>query len=42
MRDLLTEASPFEINADGEILYSRFFKNTELYRPHLVHRENPD
>lgn len=42
MRDILTEASPFDITATGEILYSRVFKNPERYRPHLIHIENPD
>ena len=43
MRDLLTEASPFDIiSSTGEILYSRVFKNPELYRPHLAYQENPD
>jgi hypothetical protein len=33
MRDILTEASPFDINSEGEILYSRVFKNPEKLRP---------
>ena len=42
MRDILTEASPFDINSEGEILYSRVFKNPEKLRPQFVHLENPD
>jgi hypothetical protein len=33
MRDILTEASPFDISPTGEILYSRLFNDTERLRP---------
>ena len=42
MRDVLTEASPFEITPEGKIIYSREFKNPEFYRPQYAHKENPD
>lgn len=42
MRDILTEASPFDINKDGHILYNREFSHPELFSPSLAHKENPE
>ena len=42
MRDILTEASPFEITPEGQINYLRHFPRTELFKPELAHIENAD
>jgi hypothetical protein len=42
MRDLLTEATPFEIKQDGTIVYHREFVNSEQLRPNKIMQENPD
>lgn len=42
MRDILTEATPFDITGDGEIKYQRHFPRPELFKPELAHIENAD
>jgi hypothetical protein len=42
MRDILTEASPFEIAEDGSITYLSSFKRPDLYKPEYAHLENED
>lgn len=42
MRDLFTEACPFEIQTDGGIVYHREFLNPEQYRPQFALIENAD
>ena len=42
MRDLFTEANPFLITKEGEIVYERKFRNPEQYTPKYAHQELPD
>jgi polyphosphate kinase len=42
MRDLFTEANPFEITVDSRIVYHREFQNPEQHRPQFAMIENPD
>lgn len=42
MRDLFTEANPFNITTDGTIIYERAFRNPEQYTPKFAHQELPD
>jgi hypothetical protein len=41
MRDFLSEASPFEIGGEGQIIYHRQYRNTDQLKPQFAFIENP-